>query len=82
MHDFIFRRRIHVSGSIAKDVKFASPEAVRGAREFIAALVKELIRREATFHTSIALLRPHTSSHRPSGETAGHQRLVRPHKKW
>ena len=49
MHDFIPRRRIHISGSIAKDPKHASPEAVRSAREFVSTLVKELIRRGATF---------------------------------
>jgi hypothetical protein len=49
MHDFISHRRVHISGSIAKDKKFASMGEVKKAREFVAALVKELIRRGATF---------------------------------
>lgn len=49
MHDFISRRRIHISGSISKDKKFASKGAVNKAREFVVALVKELIRRGAAF---------------------------------
>jgi hypothetical protein len=49
MYDFIPGRRVHISGSISKDKAIASPEAVLAAREFITTLVKELIRRGATF---------------------------------
>jgi hypothetical protein len=45
----LFGRRIHVSGSIVEDPAIASPEDVKRAREFVAALVKELIKRGATF---------------------------------
>lgn len=47
--DFIFGRRVHLSGSIAKDLANASTEEVCRAQEFITALVKDLIRRGANF---------------------------------
>jgi hypothetical protein len=42
-------RRIHISGSIAEDSSIASSEDAGGAREFVADLVKELVKRGATF---------------------------------
>jgi len=45
----LFGRRIHISGSIVEDPAIASPEDVAHAREFVATLVKELVRRGATF---------------------------------
>ena len=45
----LFGRRIHISGSISEDLVLASSEEVGRAREFVEALVKELIRKGATF---------------------------------
>jgi hypothetical protein len=45
----LFGRRIHISGSIATDPAIASKEDVEAARELIALLVKELVKRGANF---------------------------------
>jgi hypothetical protein len=45
-HSSLFGRRIHIAGSVDKD---ASPDDVLTAREFVSALVPELIRRGANF---------------------------------
>lgn len=45
----LFGRRIHISGSIAKKLETASAAEVERARQFVAALVKELIKRGANF---------------------------------
>ena len=44
-----FRRRVHIAGSISRCQKVASAEAVNKARSFVEGLVKELIRRGASF---------------------------------
>ena len=44
-----FRRRVHIAGSISRCQKVASAEAVNKARAFVEELVKELIRRGASF---------------------------------
>lgn len=48
-HSSIFGRRIHISGSIADDTSIATFAEVVRAREFVGALVKELLRKGATF---------------------------------
>ena len=45
----MFRRRVHIAGSISSCQKVASAEAVNKARSFVEGLVKELIRRGASF---------------------------------
>ena len=65
MHDFISHRRIHISGSIAKDPQCTSLEAARSAREFISTLVKELIRRGANFVVPIDSLPTRESDGEP-----------------
>ena len=45
----MFRRRVHIAGSISRYQKVASAEAVNKARSFVERLVKELIRRGASF---------------------------------
>lgn len=48
-HSNLFGRRIHISGSIAKELATASTADVDRARAFIAALVAELVRGGANF---------------------------------
>lgn len=48
-HSPLFGRRVHISGSIAKDLLVAPKVDVEAARELIAMLVKELIKRGANF---------------------------------
>lgn len=45
----MFRRRVHIAGSISRCQKVASAEAVHKARSFVEELVKELIPRGASF---------------------------------
>ena len=45
----LFGRRIHISGSIAKDIAVASTAEVEAARAFMTGLVRELVRRGANF---------------------------------
>ena len=45
----MFRRRVHIAGSISHCQKVASAEAVNKARSFVEGLVKELIPRGASF---------------------------------
>ena len=45
----LFGRRVHLSGSIPKSLEIASSQDVERARAFIAALVKELVKRGANF---------------------------------
>lgn len=45
----LFGRRIHISGAIAKLVENAPVAQVERARQFVAALVKELVKRGANF---------------------------------
>ncbi len=45
----LFGRRIHIAGSIVEDVAIAAPDDVNAARELVAGLVKELIKRGANF---------------------------------
>ena len=45
----LFGRRIHISGSIAKDLTTASTVDVEAARTLVTGLVKELVRRGANF---------------------------------
>ena len=45
----LFGRRIHITGSIATDLEAASAEEVLRARELMESLVKELLRKGATF---------------------------------
>lgn len=45
----LFGRRIHISGSIVADVATAAPEEVRRARQFVEALVEDLLRKGANF---------------------------------
>ncbi|PDQ22007.1 hypothetical protein CN311_06200 [Mesorhizobium sanjuanii] len=45
----LFGRRIHISGSIAKELEVASGADVEHAQAFVAGLVKELIKRGANF---------------------------------
>ena len=45
----MFRRRVHIAGSISRSQKVASAEAVKKARSFVERLVKELIPRGASF---------------------------------
>ena len=45
----MFRRRVHIAGSISRSQKVASAEAVNKARSFVEGLVKELIPRGASF---------------------------------
>ena len=42
-------RRIHISGSVVDDVAIAPTADVEAARELVAALVKDLIKRGANF---------------------------------
>lgn len=46
---YLFGRRIHISGSVVNDLAIAPTGDVEGARELIAILVKELVRRGANF---------------------------------
>lgn len=45
----LFGRRVHIAGSIVEDLAIASSADVNQARELIAGLVKELVRRGANF---------------------------------
>ncbi|WOE83705.1 hypothetical protein [Aeromonas veronii] len=45
----LFGRRIHISGSVANDLLFASKADVETARELITILVRELVKRGANF---------------------------------
>lgn len=45
----LFGRRIHIAGSIVDDTSIATTDAVTESREFIQALVKELMKRGANF---------------------------------
>jgi len=45
----LFSRRIHITGSIDPDAAIATAEAVDKARELVGQLVRELLRRGATF---------------------------------
>jgi hypothetical protein len=45
----LFGRRIHIAGSIPTEEQYASAEEVERARRLVEALVKELLRRGATF---------------------------------
>lgn len=45
----LFGRRIHISGSVVNDLTFAPTADVEAARELIATLVKELVKRGANF---------------------------------
>lgn len=45
----LFGRRIHITGSIASDAALALPEEVARAREVVATLVKNLLRKGASF---------------------------------
>lgn len=45
----LFGRRIHISGSVTDDLAIASAHEVEAAHELIAGLVKELVKRGATF---------------------------------
>jgi hypothetical protein len=45
----MFGRRVHIAGSIVADASVATPEEVRRAREFVQALVLELLRAGTTF---------------------------------
>ncbi|MBP1874051.1 hypothetical protein J2Z19_003775 [Ensifer adhaerens] len=45
----LFGRRIHITGSISKELEHASAENVALARQFVAALVKELVKKGANF---------------------------------
>lgn len=49
MQNPLLGRRIHIAGSISKDVNIASAESVKDARELVSALVKELIKLGAVF---------------------------------
>lgn len=48
-HSPLYGRRIHISGSVMDDGAVASTSDVQSARDFVAALVKELVRRGANF---------------------------------
>ena len=48
-HSPLFGRRIHIAGTVNNDPCIATPEAVQEARELVAALVVELMRKGATF---------------------------------
>lgn len=45
----LFGRRIHISGSVVNDLQFAPTADVEAARELIAMLVRELVKRGANF---------------------------------
>ncbi|AKH37829.1 MULTISPECIES: hypothetical protein [Nitrosomonas] len=45
----LFGRRIHIAGSIPNEAKYASAEEVGRARQLVESLVKELLRKGATF---------------------------------
>ncbi|MGF7152163.1 hypothetical protein FHS96_005832 [Sphingomonas zeicaulis] len=45
----LFGRRIHIAGSISKDLAIATPADVTAARELVAGLVRALMRHGATF---------------------------------
>ncbi len=45
----LFGRRIHIAGSISENPVIASPADVENARTFVQGLVRELVRRGATF---------------------------------
>ncbi|RQT41398.1 hypothetical protein [Burkholderia cepacia] len=45
----LFGRRVHITGSISGDLALASADEVRRARAIVESLVKELIRKGATF---------------------------------
>lgn len=61
----LFGRRIHIAGSIPDDLAIASTEAVDQARDLIAGLVKELVRRGATFVIPVDAEKPRPSDGRP-----------------
>jgi len=48
-HSPLFGRRVHISGSIAKELAVASTEDVNAARNFVSQLVAELVRLGANF---------------------------------
>lgn len=48
-HSPLFGRRVHISGSIAKELAVASTEDVNAARDFVSQLVAELVRLGANF---------------------------------
>jgi hypothetical protein len=45
----LFGRRIHIAGSIVEDVSVAAADDVTAARDFVASLVRELVKRGANF---------------------------------
>ena len=45
----LFGRRVHIAGSIVEDAAVAAAADVEQARELVAALVKELVKRGANF---------------------------------
>jgi hypothetical protein len=63
--DFLFQRRVHISGCAAMDVNVASASNVRSTREFVVALTKELLRKGASFIVPI----DRHPTREPDGET-------------
>ncbi len=45
----LFGRRVHIAGSIADDATLATSDEVKAARDFVSALVVDLMRKGATF---------------------------------
>lgn len=45
----LFGRRIHIAGSVVEDVAVASADDVSAARDLVASLVRELVKRGANF---------------------------------
>lgn len=64
-HSPVFGRRIHIAGSIPDDLAVASTEAVDQVRELIAGLVRELVKRGATFVIPVDAEKLRASDGRP-----------------
>ena len=61
----LFGRRIHIAGSISVDQDVASATDVDKARELVRAVVKELVRRGATFVVPVDAEKPRPCDGRP-----------------
>jgi hypothetical protein len=61
----LFGRRIHIAGSVDGDTAIASAEAIDNARQLVALLVPELMRRGATFVTPVDAEKLRDADQRP-----------------
>lgn len=65
-HPILFGRRIHIAGSVCKDLSMASTETVLQARGFVEGLVTELVRQGACFVIPVDEEKPRDSDGQPA----------------